>query len=273
MKNKKLLWLYVLSASVYFTQGIESLPSLPLFAFLKEYLHFTPEKIMYISSIITLPWLIKPIFGMIVDLGIPILKIKNKIEIAIDVYYLSKRTWIVLSLLGSIFVSLYFGLSMHPTLPIILIVATLGSYFTATRDISNDGLACQKGKEHNTCHIYQNVQWTSLTVAGIITSLAGGFIADHFNYRFAYLCLIPVYFIILWIVSKYNTSVLKNRTNETLSQTILSYKELFTNKPFLLGCIFIFLYNFNPSFGTPLQFIQRNSFNWSFSFMGIISTT
>jgi predicted MFS family arabinose efflux permease len=53
-------------------------------------------------------------------------------------------------------------------------------------------------------------------------------------------------------------------------ETICSYKELFTNKKFLIGCLFLFLYNFNPSFGTPLFFIERDTFHWSGTFMGIL---
>ena len=255
MKNKKLMWLYILSGAIYATQGFEGVVSLPLFAYLKEHLNFTPQKIMFISSIITIPWLIKPVFGFLID------------------FFLSKKLWIILSLIGSIIISLFFGLSTFLTLPLILIAATLGSYFTATRDISNDGLACVEGKENNTCNIFQNVQWTSITIAGIITSLAGGFIADKLNYKFAYLCLIPIYFIILWIISQYKT-VPHNKTivpfNRTiLFKSILSYKELFTNKTFLFGCLFIFLFNFSPSFGTPLLFIERK-WGWSYSFIGVI---
>ena len=250
--KKNLKYLFMLSAFIYFAQGFEGIPSLPLFFYLKEHLHLSPQKIMYISSIITLAWLIKPVFGYFID------------------QYFNKKIWIIYSLIGSIFISLYFGLSPLLTLPLILVGATLGSYFTATRDIANDGLACCEGKESNTCDIFQNVQWTSLTIAGIITSLAGGFIADHLNYKFAYLCLLPIYLIILVIISKYSSRQQVVNKKQKLLPTILSYKELFTNKVFLLGGLFIFLFNFNPSFGTPLQFIERDVFKWSGSFMGII---
>jgi MFS family permease len=249
--KKNLKYLFILSALVYFAQGFEGIVNLPLFFYLKEHLHLSPQKIMYISAIITLAWLIKPLFGYFID------------------QYFSKKIWIIYSIIGSIIVSLYFGLSPLLTLPLIIIMASLGSYFTATRDISNDGLACCEGKQNNTCDIFQNVQWTSLTIAGIITSLSGGFIADHFNYKFAYLCLIPIYLIILLIISKYSSRPVITQ-KQKLIITILSYKELFTNKTFMLGSLFIFLFNFNPSFGTPLQFIERDIFKWSGTFMGII---
>ncbi len=265
MKNKNLFWLYILSTSIYFTQGIEGLPGTALFAYLKEYLKLAPNKVMYITAIISIPWLIKPLWGFFID------------------RFLSSKVWIILSLLGSILVSLYFGLSPYLTIPLIIIISILGNLSTAWRDISNDGLACIEGKESNTCNIFQNVQWTAITIAGIITSLAGGWIADHFNYKFAYLLLIPIYLIILMVISKYkknnpikelknfyHTSVYQYKKNNSIWQQILSYKELFTNKLFMLGCLFIFLFNFNPAFGTYLNYIKRDIFHWSWTFMGQI---
>jgi MFS family permease len=256
MKNKKLMWLYILSASIYATQGFEGLPGLAFFFYLKEKLGLTPEKLMYISAITTIPWLIKPLEGFFID------------------NYLSQKKWIILSLIGSIGISLWFGLSPILTIPLIIIMSMIGNFNTAIRDISNDGLACVEGKESNTCNVFQNVQWTSITIAGIFTALAGGYIADHFNYKFAYLCLIPIYLIIMGIISKYKGSAIREtqitQKPPTFIQSILSYKELFTNKSFLFGCLFIFLYNFNPSFGTPLMYIERDIFKWSGTFMGTL---
>lgn len=252
MKNKKLLLLYILSASIYACQGFEGLPGMSFFFYLKEHLHLSPEKLMYISSIITIPWIIKPIEGFFIDV------------------YMSKKMWIMLSLIGSIIISLFFGLSPVLTIPLIIMMSMIGNFNTAIRDISNDGLACVEGKENNTCAIFQNVQWTAITIAGIFTSLAGGWIADHFNYKVAYLCLIPIYLIIMGVVSRYKSSnAIKEKIQSPLA-TLISYKELFTNKSFLLGCLFIFLYNFNPSFGTPLAYIERDVFKWSGTWMGAL---
>ena len=277
--SKKLIWLYILSAAIYAVQGCESLPSVAMFAYLKEHLNLSPEKIMYIGSIITIPWLIKPLFGYFID------------------QYLSKKLWIIISLAGSIIISLCFSLSPFLSIPFIIVISMLGSYFTATRDIANDGLACVEGKENNTCDIFQNVQWTSITIAGIVVSLAGGYIADHFSYKLAYLCLIPVYLGIMSIILKYQSKSPTSHTVEScvnckhyeccdlsgshwcqsykrqkdsLWETICSYKELFTNKSFLLGLLFIFLFNFSPSFGVPLSYIERDLFKWSWTFMGIL---
>jgi len=268
MKNNKLKWIYILSAAIYAMQGLEGIPNLAFFFYLKEKLGFTPEKIMYISALTGLAWVIKPIYGFIVD------------------NFLSNKRWIILSLFGSIAISLFFGLSLWLPVTMIIVMGIIGNFNSALRDVSVDGLMCVQGKETKSCDTIQACQWIAITIASIIVGLSGGYIADHLSYRFAYLCLIPIYLIIIGIVLKY-----KNIKEKSLGQiphsvyeaegfkfnkpsfieTICSYKELFTNKSFLIGCVFLFLYKFSPSFGTPLQFIQRNNFHWSGTWMGTLA--
>jgi predicted MFS family arabinose efflux permease len=250
--NKKLLWIYILSASVYFTQGIEGLPGLSLFFYLKEKLHMSPSTIMYLGTIAGIAWLIKPIWGYLCD------------------NYLTKKLWILISLIGSLVVCSYLGVSPLISIPILIFLMFVGGLTAAIRDVAVDGIMCVEGKETNSCDKIQSIQWTAITIAGILVSLAGGYIADHFTYKFAYLCLIPIYLIIVGIVLRYKTSIPINRTRVPVLETICSYKELFTNKKFLLACLFIFLYNFAPGFGTPLMFIERDKFLWSGTFMGIL---
>lgn len=257
--NSRLKWIYILSASIYFTQGIEGLPSMSLFFYLKETLHLDVSKIMYLSLITSIAWGIKPIYGYLID------------------NYLTKKKWIIISLIGSLCICLFLGLTNFLILPILILMMSTMSLTTAVRDVSNDGIMCIEGKESNSCDKIQTIQWTAITIASIFVALGGGWIADHFNYKLAYLCLIPIYLIIIAIVLRYRTTSPKNSTpcesvkKPTILQTICSYKELFTNKQFLLGAAFLFVYNFAPGFGTPLMFIQRDIFKWSGTFMGMIS--
>jgi len=67
MKNKKLFWIYSLSAICYFLQGFEGLPSLSLFKYFKEVLMYPPEKLMILNAIIGLAWIPKILWGYFVD--------------------------------------------------------------------------------------------------------------------------------------------------------------------------------------------------------------
>lgn len=279
LKNN-LFWIYCISSIVYFCQGIENLPSLSLFLFLKEKLGFSPELIMFISSIVGIAWIIKPIFGFFID------------------NFLTKKSWILLSLLGSILICFYFGLSPFLSLILLVILMSLASTNAAIRDVATDGIMCVQGKEHDICGNIQAIQWISITIASIIVGLLGGFIAQKFDYKIGYLALIPFYLIGLVIILKYKTHKTEQYEpccgkcrwqlecsgsdnlicdnyqplikHSKFIDNLLSYKELFTNKKFLIACAFLFLYKYSPSFGTPLFFVQRDTFHWSAMWMGIL---
>ena len=249
--KKSNFWIYLLSASIYFTQGIENLPSLPFFFYLKDTLHLDESRIMYLSAWITLAWLIKPMWGYLSD------------------NFLTKKVWIVGSLIGSLVFSIVLGLI--PYLPILwlIIFMSVASATTAIRDVNVDGLACVEGKKAKITGRIQSLQWGFLTVASVLTGFLGGYLSEHWNYRVGYLSLIPIYLLIIAIVMKYNPSKSITKTAINLRQTL---KELFTDKRLLLVCLFLFLYKFSPAFGTPLTFIMRDNFQWSKQWIGTLET-
>ena len=249
--KKSNFWIYLLSASIYFTQGIENLPSLPFFFYLKENLHLDESRIMFLSSWITLAWLIKPMWGYLSD------------------NFLTKKIWIVGSLIGSLFFAIVLGLI--PYLPILWLVIfmSIASGTTAIRDVNIDGLACVEGKKAKITGRIQSLQWGFLTVASVMTGFLGGYLAEHWNYQVGYTILIPVYLLIIAIVMKYKPSKSVAKRTIDLRQTL---KELFTDKRLLLVCLFLFLYKFSPAFGTPLTFIMRDNFHFSKQFLGTLET-
>lgn len=250
--DKKILWLYSLSAACYFIQGIEGLPSLSLFKYFKEVLMYPPEKLMLINSLIGLAWIPKIFWGMLID------------------QYLSRRLWITISLILDIITVLFLGIW---SLPIVLLVTMMfiNSTDSAIRDVAVDGTMCIEGKKHCITGKIQSIQWIFITIATVLTGLVGGFLADHYNYKIGFLILIPFYlimFIPLYFYREQN--VHKMRT--TFIETIKSYKQIFKNQSFLWACLFLFLYKYSPSFGVPLSYLERDKFLWSFQFIGILGT-
>jgi len=249
--NNRLLRVFCLSSAVYFTQGIETLPSQGLFYYLKESLKFTPEKIMLISGVITFAWLVKPAIGYIVD------------------NFLNKKIWILISLSCSALLAAVIG-SNH--LPLVFLVGMLiiGSAWAAFRDVSVDGIMCVEGKQHNASGKIQSVQWISISVATLITGIGGGYIAERWDYTTGYLCLIPVYIVAGAFAYFYNAGEPIRR--ETASKFIQDMKTLFGSRRLVWAGLFVFLYQFAPSFGTPLLFVQKDVFKWSKVWIGALGT-
>ncbi|MBN1913849.1 MAG: MFS transporter, partial [Candidatus Omnitrophica bacterium] len=250
--DRKIFWIFALSSTVYFTQGIEGLPSQGLFYYLKEARNFSPEKIMYLASFTSLAWIVKPFIGYLID------------------NFLSKRAWIFLSLAMDVLAVLALGLLSVPV-PLLVALLLFNSTNTAFRDVSVDGVMCVEGKKYNLTGKIQSVQWISISVAGLIIGILGGYIAEKSGYKLAFLCLIPVYFLIAFCAYFYRED---RQRPVDFKKRALSHdlKKLFSNKRLLIVAVFIFLYKYSPSFGTPLFFIQRDTFKWSKLWIGTLDT-
>ena len=249
--KKSIFWIYALSSVIYFGQGIEQIPFLPFFFYLKEQLHLDESRIMFLSSWITLAWLAKPIIGYLSD------------------NFLTKKIWIIGSLLGSLIFARLLGMINYLPLVWLIIFMALASTNTAFRDVNVDGIMCCEGKKLGITGRIQSLNWAFLTVATVLTGVIGGYLAEHWNYQVGYLILVPIYLIIITIVMQYKSPKVVIKSNRNLLQTL---KELLTDKRLMLVCLFLFLYKFSPAIGTPITFILKDKFHWSKQFIGITET-
>ena len=250
--NKNLFWVYAMSAVVFFARGISDLPGQSIFYWLKEGLHYNAQTIMYLSSLITLAWLVKPAIGW-----------------CVDSFGISKKTWIISSVLISSLICLGIGLSPLLWVPLLIGLMMIMSFNDACANITVDGIMCIRGKEHGITGKIQSIQWMAITVASILTGVTGGWIAEHWNYQIGYLILIPFYLAVLLFTLQYKDSEPIIIQRESFLKTL---KSIFADKSLMLVCLFIFLYQFSPSFGTPLMFIERDKFHFSKIFIGWLGT-
>ncbi len=206
---------------------------------------------MYLASITSFAWLVKPFIGYLID------------------KFFDKKKWIFIALFIDIVLSLFLGLA---ALPLVLLVLMLvaNSADSAFRDVAVDGIMCVEGKVYGATGKIQSVQWISISVAGLISGIGGGYIAQKWGYRGAFLCLIPVYLLVGSIACFYK----EHRTPQALQARPLfrDLKKIFYHKQLIIIGLFIFLYRYSPSFGTPLFFIQRDNFHWSKIWIGTLTT-
>lgn len=206
---------------------------------------------MVISSIPVLAWLVKPFIGYIID------------------NFFTKKRWIFISLALDILLVLALGLIQMPLVMLILLLA-VNSADSAFRDVAVDGIMCVEGKKYNATGKIQSIQWIALSCAGIITGVGGGYLAQIWGYRGAFLCLIPIYIIVAFPAYFYRETLVRQEGERRHLPKDL--KTLFYDKYLLLIALFIFLYKYSPSFGTPLFFIQRDVFGWGKVWIGALST-
>jgi len=204
---------------------------------------------MFIGSLTTFAWLVKPLIGYVID------------------SFLSKRAWIFISLALDIVFVLFLGLMQLP-LFILVLLLVVNSGNAAFRDVAVDGIMCVEGKKYQATGKIQSIQWISILIAGLFTGLGGAFIAEHWGYQVGFLCLIPVY-LLVGLPTYFYQDEQKEKKQSTLFADL---KKLFSDKKIIIIGLFIFLYKYSPSFGTPLFFIQRDSFKWSKMWIGSLSS-
>lgn len=207
---------------------------------------------MLLSSMVISAWLIKPVIGYIID------------------NFFNKRIWLFLALIFDIILALFLG---SITLPVFLLIAVLiiNSTNTAFRDVAVDGIMCVEGKKYKATGKIQSIQWISISVAGLFTGIGGGYLAEKWGYKAGFLSLIPIY-ILVGIFAYFYREDKPSYANKPSSTLFLDLKKLFAHKQLLIVGLFIFLYKYSPSFGTPLFFIQRDTFKWGKIWIGMLGT-
>ena len=207
---------------------------------------------MVISSIIILAWLIKPLIGYVID------------------HFFNKRIWIFIALVFDIALVLIVGLLQLPIF-LLIVILMFNSANAAFRDVAVDGIMCVEGKRFQATGKIQSVQWISISLAGVLTGIGGGYIAEKWGYQAGYLMLVPIYLLVG--IPTYFYKEEDYMTVEKAASTLaIDLKKLFTNKNLLIVALFIFLYRYSPSFGTPLFFVQRDVFKWGKIWIGVLGT-
>ena len=204
---------------------------------------------MVIGSLTTLAWLVKPLIGYAID------------------SFLSKRAWIFISLALDIVLVLFLGLMQMP-LVILVMLLVINSGSAAFRDVAVDGIMCVEGKKFQATGKIQSIQWISILIAGLFTGIGGALIAEKWGYQVGFLCLVPIY-LLVGLPAYFYQEDPQEKNNSTLFADL---KKLLSDKKILIIGLFIFLYKYSPSFGTPLFFIQRDSFKWSKMWIGTLGT-
>jgi len=256
-KNRIALSTYLLFSLIYFNQGIWGLKSAPLYYLQREVWGLSVSMIALIGCIVTIPWTIKPLFGIIVD-SFPLLKKKCK-------YWLILNYSIIfgISLLVAIF-----GLNVY-TLVISGFLTGLAFSFS---DVAGDGLVCVLEKKYNLQGKLQAISWTSISLAGLITSLGGAWISEHFDYRLAFLiCAIFPLCMIIFLLTNYKEEDAKGK--KLTKKQWLKFVKVVFNKQLAIPIAFLFFYYLSPSFGTPLMVTMRETMHMGKMWIGLLGAT
>ncbi len=247
----------LLFAIVYFAQGMVYLPDQVVSIVFKER-GLTAGQLATFSWIITIPWFIKPVYGLLSDF-VPIAGTRRRS------YFLIMAA---LATVSAIAVSLMTD-APYWALATMITLLWLGVGFT---DVLTDALMVENGKPLGLTGTFQSVQWAALSASSILVGVAGGYLAEHraFGAAFALVACFPLISLLMaWLVVQEPPA----RPNlEGLGETWAALRQATGRRDLWLVAGFIFFWAFSPSFGPAFFYYQTDTLHFSQTLIGALAS-
>jgi len=245
-------------AVVYFAQGMWYLPNLSITFFLKDTLNLSAAQTATFFSITVIPWLIKPLYGLISDF-VPLFGRRRKSYFLLT-SGIAATMGLILSMMGSY---TYWAVAIFFTL------MGLGLAFT---DVLTDALMVENGKRLGVTGQFQAVQWASISLASILVGVGGGWLAEnkYLSLTFLIATTFPVITLVMgiFLISESRTENSKQQFHETWA----AIRGAIGSRTLWIVAGFIFFYNFSPSFGPALAYYATDVLHFSKIFLGTLDS-
>jgi MFS family permease len=245
-------------AVVYFAQGMWYLPNLSIMFLLKDTFGLSAAQTATFFSITVIPWLIKPVYGLIADF-VPLFGQRRKSYLILS-SGIATAMGLTLSIMGPY---TYWGVAIFFTL------MGLGLAFT---DVLTDALMVENGQRLGLTGPFQAVQWASISLASILVGVGGGWLAQHkfLSLTFPIATIFPVITLTMgtFLIKESGVQVSEIRFRDAWA----AIRGAIGSRTLWIVAGFIFFYNFSPSFGPALVYYATDVLRFSKIFLGTLDS-
>ena len=257
-ENPETRRLALLFAWVYFAQGMWALPDLSLTFLLKEEFRFSPADVATFFTIATIPWYIKPLYGLVSDF--------------LPLWGYRRKSYFILATLVAVLAGLSLGNWATGRYQLTLALFTLMALGFAFADVLADALMVENGQALGITGSLQAVQWGSIMLALVVVGVAGGYLAQHtpLNIAFRLTAIFPAvtFLMVFWAVRESR----RGSDPEVFRRTWRSVRSGIASKRLWGIAGFIFFYNFSPSFGPSIVYYMTDHLKFSKVFIGTLDS-
>ncbi|MBM3219926.1 MAG: folate/biopterin family MFS transporter [Candidatus Rokubacteria bacterium] len=251
--------LAVLFAVVYFSQGMYYVIVQPLNLTLKERLGLTATQVATFGTITLIPWVIKPVYGLLSD-AVPLFRRRRK------------SYFIIMSSLASV-AGLTLAADPTPTYWTLAVFVTLMALGVAFTDVLTDAMMVENGKPLGLTGAFQSIQWAAINASSIIVGLAGGYFAQQRYPQGAFLVAAIFPLVALLMMTFFVHEAPSKSRREELHAAWTGIRRAVTDRTMWVVAGFIFFWAFSPSIGIPLFYYQTDTLKFSQQFIGMLSSS
>ena len=255
--------LLIFFALVYVVEGVGQIVGLisqPLNYYLKEALGWTPIQVTAFITVFNLPWIIKPLYGLVSDF-VPLFGYRRKSYLIIaNVAAIGGYLWVT-----------------QLTAPGQLLVALLlTAYAMAVSSTLCGAVLVENGQRLNESGAFVNQQWLWFNIAAMAAAILGGQLVQHLTPAGALhtaavivgLAPFLVIFGTLFLIHEKRSPINMQGMRATFNGLITAFRR----RELLIVAAFIFLYYFSPGLATPLYYHMTDELKFSQAYIGILTS-
>jgi MFS family permease len=259
--RRQLRRLMLFFAAVYLVEGFGQTGGLilqPLTYYLKQVYGWTPVQVTASLTVLTLPWVIKPVYGIVSDF--------------VPLWGYRRKAYLVLA--NAAGAAAYLSLVPIAAPGPLVLVLLLTAYAMAISSTLAGAVLVENGQRFGKSDAFVNQQWLWFNLAAMASSLIGGELVARLSPRGALhaaavitavapsVAIFAVTFLVDEAPSRLDFAQLKRTFRSLLSTFVL--------RDFWVIGLFLFLYYLNPGFGLPLYYYMTDTLKFSQAYIGIL---
>jgi MFS family permease len=248
---------------VYVVEGIGQTGGLiaqPLNYYLKETFGWTPVQVTAYLTILNLPWIIKPVYGIVSDF--------------LPLFGYRRKAYLVLANAAA---AVAFGWVTQITQPSQLIFALLlTAYAMAISSTLCGAILVENGQRLGASDTFVNQQWLWFNIAALASGFIGGQLVERLSPAAALhaaAAIIAVAPLAVVFAGWFLIGEPKSHIDlPEMKKTFASLLAAFTLREIWLIGTFLFLYYLSPGLGTPLYYHMTDDLKFSQEYIGILGS-
>ncbi|MBO0709650.1 MAG: MFS transporter [Acetobacteraceae bacterium] len=261
--QRRIRRLMLFFAVVYLVEGIGQAKVgviwQPLNYYLKQVHGWTPVEISLSLAVLDLPWVIKPVFGLVSDF--------------VPLFGYRRRAYLLVANLAAVIG--YGAVTMIYAPGRLVSVLLITAFAMAIASTVCGALLVENGQRHEASGAFVTQQWLWFNVATMATAFLGGSLIGWFTpigalrVAAAIAALAP-----FAVVLAAPALVEEERSGVDLAQLRRTFRALLSAlaaRRLWLIAGFLFLYYFSPGIGTPLYFHLTDRLRFSQEYIGVLS--
>jgi MFS family permease len=256
-----LLWFFAL---VYIVEGLGQvaggLISQPLTYYLKQVHGWTPVQVTAFVTLFNLPWVIKPVYGLISDF--------------IPLFGYRRKSYLIIANVAAI--GGFFWATQIDTPSVLVFALMMTAYAMAISSTLCGAVLVENGQKLHESGRFVNQQWLWSNIAAMAAAIIGGQLVQHLppdsalHVGAAIVGVTPFLVIIgaLFLAPERKVSINLQGMKSALDGLLASFKR----RELWVIALFMFLYYFSPGFATPLYYHMTDNLKFSQAYIGILGS-